>query len=43
MLYDWETSFKDLCNGDIDAIVDRWIGEYECSKDCWCKDIGEPF
>lgn len=32
-IYDWETSFRDLISGDLDAIiVDRWIGEYELSK-----------
>lgn len=33
MIYDWETSFRDLSNGAIDAIiVDRWIGEYELAR-----------
>ena len=46
MLYDWETSFKDLCNGDIDAIiVDRWIGEYELAqrKTAGVKILENPF
>ena len=30
---DWETSFRDLSAGDLDAIiVDRWIGEYELAQ-----------
>ena len=33
MIYSWETSFKALSNGDLDAIiVDRWIGEYELAQ-----------
>jgi len=33
IIHNWETSFRDLSNGDIDAIiVDRWIGEYELAK-----------
>jgi hypothetical protein len=32
IIHDWGTSFRDLSNGDLDAIiVDRWIGEYELS------------
>jgi len=38
-IYDWETSFKELSSGDLDAIiVDRWIGEYELAKNR-VKDI----
>jgi len=30
---DWKTSFRDLSNGGLDAIiVDRWIGEYELAQ-----------
>ena len=30
---DWDTSFKALNSGDLDAIiVDRWIGEYELAN-----------
>ena len=30
---DWETAFRDLRAGDLDAIVvDRWIGEYELAQ-----------
>jgi ABC-type amino acid transport substrate-binding protein len=33
IIYDWETSFKALSTGDLDAIiVDRWIGEYELAN-----------
>ena len=33
MIYEWETSFKNLSAGDLDAIiVDRWIGEYELAQ-----------
>ena len=32
-IYNWDTSFKALSSGDIDAIiVDRWIGEYELAN-----------
>lgn len=32
-IYNWETSFKALSTGDLDAIiVDRWIGEYELAN-----------
>jgi diguanylate cyclase (GGDEF)-like protein len=32
-IYDWNTSFKALSTGDLDAIiVDRWIGEYELAN-----------
>lgn len=32
-IHDWETSFKALRVGDLDAIiVDRWIGEYELAN-----------
>lgn len=32
-IYDWETSFKALSAGNLDAIiVDRWIGEYELAN-----------
>ena len=32
-IYDWETSFKALSTGYLDAIiVDRWIGEYELAN-----------
>jgi ABC-type amino acid transport substrate-binding protein len=31
--YDWNTSFKALSTGNLDAIiVDRWIGEYELAN-----------
>ena len=31
--YNWNTSFKALSTGDLDAIiVDRWIGEYELAN-----------
>ena len=33
IIHDWETSFRDLISGDLDAIiVDRWIGEYELAN-----------
>jgi diguanylate cyclase (GGDEF)-like protein len=33
IIHDWETSFKALSAGDLDAIiVDRWIGEYELAN-----------
>lgn len=33
IIYDWETSFKDLSVGNLDVIiVDRWIGEYELAQ-----------
>ena len=33
IIYDWKTSFRDLINGDLDAIlVDRWMGEYELAQ-----------
>ena len=33
IIYDWEASFRDIINGDLDAIiVDRWIGEYELAQ-----------
>ncbi len=33
IINDWETSFKALSTGDLDAIiVDRWIGEYELAN-----------
>jgi diguanylate cyclase (GGDEF)-like protein len=32
-IYDWNTSFKALSAGELDAIiVDRWIGEYELAN-----------
>jgi diguanylate cyclase (GGDEF)-like protein len=32
-IYNWDTSFKALSSGEIDAIiVDRWIGEYELAN-----------
>lgn len=33
IIHDWETSFKALSTGELDAIiVDRWIGEYELAN-----------
>ncbi|NLP44109.1 MAG: diguanylate cyclase [Peptococcaceae bacterium] len=33
IIVDWETSFKALSTGNLDAIiVDRWIGEYELAN-----------
>ena len=33
IIHDWETSFRALSDGDLDAIiVDRWIGEYELAN-----------
>lgn len=33
IILDWESSFRDLSEGKLDAIiVDRWIGEYELAR-----------
>lgn len=33
IIHDWKTSFRDLSDGDLNAIVvDRWIGEYELAQ-----------
>ena len=45
VIYDWDTSFRDIISGDLDAIiVDRWIGEYELaqSKISGIKIIEKP-
>jgi len=45
VIYDWDTSFRDIICGDLDAIiVDRWIGEYELaqSKISGIKIIEKP-
>jgi ABC-type amino acid transport substrate-binding protein len=45
IIYDWKTSFKDLSEGVLDAIVvDRWIGEYELaqSRISNIKIVGNP-
>ncbi len=44
-IYDWKTSFINLSNGHLDAIIaDRWIGEYELalSRITGIKVVEEP-